>query len=523
MAEGQALLRAVINSPDDDAPRLEYAGWLESRGEPERGEFIRVQCALDAMPADDPRRPPLQAREAELLELYGWTWAEEFGTEITEWVFRRGFIERVEMSLERPADEILAVLSKGPIRHVRDTGQFCSLDGVVEALPQLDRLTGLEFWGLYAFKDRLVAKLLKSPHLRNLRTLILHHDRNGNLVKDKVLIEGLTSPHRMNLRELAVNVDGMWRGPSPEVLMAMARSPYLANLRKLDLSETELTVELIRTLGQSPAFARLEELDLGGCRFPPRFWDEVLKEPWLPRLKWLRLSGAASIDAKGFDIDDLKNLPTYRRGFEERVAVVDWDTEFIRPYYRNTSWQGLTWEEHRSRPLRAMNRLVRARDYTGLENAYRRLCQALAGAEIRAEIDCLPFDDYEEKLHEGVQKVLDILPKKRGKAIYLRIRSDIQWMGEFHLQANDLAVTGDEVPQEFSHEAPIAAIQGPDFPEAAQIYQRHPLHAGTRPSGPALYLLARTLAAFGRCLAGYDLPTPVYFSCVDAVFCMSRP
>jgi uncharacterized protein (TIGR02996 family) len=523
VAEGQALLRAVINSPDDDAPRLEYAVWLESKGEPERGEFIRVQCALDTLPSDDPRRPPLQAREAELLEQYGWTWAEEFGTEITEWVFRRGFIERVEMSLERSVDQILAVLSKGPIRHLRDTGQFCSFDGVFEALPQLDRLTGLEFWELYAFKDRLVAKLLNSPHLGNLRTLILHHDRNGNLVKDKVLIEGLMSPYRMNLRELAVNVDGTWRGPSPEVLMAVAHSPYLANLRKLDLSETKLTVELIRALGQSPAFAHLEELDLGGCRFPPQLWDEVLKQPWLPRLKWLRLSGAATINAEGFNIDYLKNLPTYRSGFEERVAVVDWDTEFIDPYYRNTSWHGLTWKERRSRPLRAMNRLIRAKDYVGLENEYRRLCQVLVSAEIRAEIDCLPFDVYKEKLHEGVQKVLDVLPKKRGKAIYLRIRPDLEWMGEFHVQANDLAVTEDEVPAEFSYEGPIAEIKGPDFPEAAQIYKRHPLQAGTRPSGPALYLLARTIAAYGRCLAEHDLPTPVYFSCMYAVFCMSRP
>ncbi|AGA28644.1 TIGR02996 domain-containing protein [Singulisphaera acidiphila] len=523
MAEGQALLRAVIDSPDDDAPRLEYAGWLESRGEPERGEFIRVQCALDTMSADDPRRPPLQAREAELLEQHGWTWAEEFGTEITEWVFRRGFIERVEMSLERPADQILAVLSKGPIRHIRDAGQFDDFDGLVEALPQLDHLTGLEFWKLYVCNDRLVAKLLNSPHLRNLRTLILHHDRNGNLVEDEVLIEGLMSPYRMNLRELAVNVDVMWRGPSPKVLMAMARSPYLANLRKLDLSETELTVELIRALGQSPAFAHLEELDLGGCSFPPRLWDEVLQGPWLPRLKWLRLSGAATTDAEGFHVDDLKNLPTYRSGFEDRVAVVDWDTVFIAPNYRNTSWQGLTWKERRSRPLRVMNPWVRAKDYAGLENEYRRLCQALAGAEIRAEIDCLPFDVYEEKLHKRVQKVLGVLPKKRGKAISLRISPDFEWRGEFHVQANDLAVTEDEVPEEISYEGPIVQIKGPDFPEASQIYQRHPLQAGTRPSGPALYLLARTVAAYGRCLAGHDLPVPVYFGCRHAVFCMSRP
>src|SRR5436305_13911531 len=108
------------------------------------------------------------------------------------------------MGLERPADEILAILDQGPIRHVRDTAQCCSLAGLVEALPRLERLTGLELWELYAFDDRSMAQLLNSPHLRNLRTLILHHDRNGNLVDDQVLIEGLASPHRQNLGELAV-------------------------------------------------------------------------------------------------------------------------------------------------------------------------------------------------------------------------------------------------------------------------------------------------------------------------------
>jgi hypothetical protein len=240
-------------------------------------------------------------------------------------------------------------------------------------------------------------------------------------------------------------------------------------------------------------------------------------------LKWLRLSRTTTINAEGFNIDDLKDTPTYRGGFERHVAVVDWDTEFIDPFMRNTSWQGFTWKEPRIRPLRAMNRSVRARDYAGLEVEYRRLCQALAGAEVRAEIDCLPFDVYEEKLHKGVRKVLNVLPKQAGKAIFLRVRPDLDWMGEFHVQANDLAATEDEVPEEFSYEGPIAGFEGPDFPEAGEIYQRFPLHSGTRPSGPALFLMARTIAAFGRCLATYDLPVPVYFSCTDAVFCMNRP
>jgi uncharacterized protein (TIGR02996 family) len=37
------LLRTLLERPDDDAPRLVYADWLDENGEPDRAEFIRVQ------------------------------------------------------------------------------------------------------------------------------------------------------------------------------------------------------------------------------------------------------------------------------------------------------------------------------------------------------------------------------------------------------------------------------------------------------------------------------------------------
>ncbi len=196
MRTGDAFLEAVIAAPDDDAPRLLYADWLEEHDDPDRAEFIRVQCSLDRTPADDPRRQALRRREQELLGQYGWRWAEELGPGVSEWVYRRGFVERVTMGLETSADHILAVLRKAPIRHVRDISQFCDLTGVTDALPHLGRLTGLEFWGLYAFDNALLQKILTSPHLLNLRTLILHHDRNGNLAEEQVLVEAMHLPHR---------------------------------------------------------------------------------------------------------------------------------------------------------------------------------------------------------------------------------------------------------------------------------------------------------------------------------------
>lgn len=46
MTEREGFLTAIIENPDDDAPRLQYADWLEEKGECERAEFIRVQIEL---------------------------------------------------------------------------------------------------------------------------------------------------------------------------------------------------------------------------------------------------------------------------------------------------------------------------------------------------------------------------------------------------------------------------------------------------------------------------------------------
>lgn len=46
MTDDAAFLAAICARPDDDLPRLVYADWLDEHGRGERGEFIRVQCAI---------------------------------------------------------------------------------------------------------------------------------------------------------------------------------------------------------------------------------------------------------------------------------------------------------------------------------------------------------------------------------------------------------------------------------------------------------------------------------------------
>ena len=64
MSERDAFLQAVCEHPEDDAPRLVFADWLEEHGDPARADFIRTQIELAKLSPDDPRRPALQEREA---------------------------------------------------------------------------------------------------------------------------------------------------------------------------------------------------------------------------------------------------------------------------------------------------------------------------------------------------------------------------------------------------------------------------------------------------------------------------
>lgn len=93
------FIQTIIASPDDDAPRLVYADWLEEQGDP-RGEFIRIQCELAKMPEDDPRRWDLELRQGRLLRWYGWQWwYMPFDPTSVRPSFYRGFVEEITVSI----------------------------------------------------------------------------------------------------------------------------------------------------------------------------------------------------------------------------------------------------------------------------------------------------------------------------------------------------------------------------------------------------------------------------------------
>src|SRR5262245_14682321 len=111
MSEREAFLRAVYADPDDDAPRLALADWLDEHGDRldrARAEFIRVQIELARLirQADRvgfsrtwKRLYPLRNRNEKLWQRHGARWRAELpalaGIEWYETMWTRGFASYV--------------------------------------------------------------------------------------------------------------------------------------------------------------------------------------------------------------------------------------------------------------------------------------------------------------------------------------------------------------------------------------------------------------------------------------------
>lgn len=73
MSDREALLQAVLDAPDDDAPRLIYADLLDELSEHDRAEFIRVQCEVYRT-ADNTRFTRLVKHSMKILRGHWWKW-----------------------------------------------------------------------------------------------------------------------------------------------------------------------------------------------------------------------------------------------------------------------------------------------------------------------------------------------------------------------------------------------------------------------------------------------------------------
>jgi uncharacterized protein (TIGR02996 family) len=345
MSLDKAFLADIVEHPDDDAPRLVYADWLEDNGDPQRAEFIRTQCELarPRMPGGPARRRELQKREKSLFADHGERWTEATGKWYTAHLrcWNRGFPHIASVggsTLSSVAAVLPHLFATAPVTDliIDNLNQINPADGEKfasrRALSRLRRLhfsSGV-FSGLLreqsAVCEQELAALFRSPHLANLEQLELIQIAVGEQGLQSILtlprlhaVEFYStnvprgtarricrSPLASRLTELRLSDDH-----GPAAVKAIAETPALVNLRVLDLNQTGINDQSAIRLAVSAHLAGLRELVLYYGDIGDAGAAALANSPHLGKLRLLDL-GRNQIGTPG--VRSLINSTTLPRG-----------------------------------------------------------------------------------------------------------------------------------------------------------------------------------------------------------------
>jgi uncharacterized protein (TIGR02996 family) len=340
MSDQAALLAAIIANPDEDAPRLVYADWLDenlpdqapspSSGPSARAEYIRVQCRLARYPHDEPDYPELLEREEDLAE-----WLQTHARdaeedpklpEYLEWFgsfdsgdgreFGRGFPEQMHYTdyEDEPQDNIDRILpalkeafADSACRTLNMEDAYGSEIAGIAADPVVAGLRGFNISDIADDEeDKAVRAIAASPHLSGLRRLALDFNIDEDALRRLAKAQHLGALEHLsldypapaglkplgearwfrNLRSLHLWVDDR------DTLKTIAEFPKMPNLVSLTLNGAVApTATAVRKFVASASFPRLAKLDVSHVRLTPELIALLARGAW--PLRHLRLSRVA--------------------------------------------------------------------------------------------------------------------------------------------------------------------------------------------------------------------------------------
>ncbi len=293
MSQADAFLAAVRDAPDDDAPRLIFADWLDDHGDADRAAFIRAQVRLARLAPHAPERLDLEDEADDLLRRHP-EWAGRLPELAQRWAFRRGFVEAVTLHSGDFLCYASGLTADFPLREVC----FLHAGEQVGALARSPHLAGVESLAFrvvpHVTADRLrpepLGELFASPHLGRLSVL----DLSACGVEWQQVQMLLGSPLLARLRRLDLSNN---YGVGDRVVRELAQTPAARSLEVLRLSRASLTTAGLRDLLTAPCLSGLTHLDLADCsgagRVPtPDAAVKALASPLPPRLADLNLNAA---------------------------------------------------------------------------------------------------------------------------------------------------------------------------------------------------------------------------------------
>jgi uncharacterized protein (TIGR02996 family) len=290
--------RAIAENPEDAAPYAAYADWLTEQGDP-RGEFIRVQLALEDEALDSARRSAVRAEEDRLLKahLREWLGPELAGVIIpgkkdaelqATVAFRRGWLDSLEFpSMETEITRALAA-SRATVRlrslTFVDGGYEEEWDDLIGApfVPRLRHFRiGSEPFSASGMAEPVTEFLRPARDLETLELMTHGVDTNTLFVMPfprlRVLavhclsaypLDVLTAnPSFTNLERLAFHPHAAEPGDGEAYLrlaelQAITRSRFLKGIRHLEFHLSDAGDEGCRELVQSGFLKQLRHLSL---------------------------------------------------------------------------------------------------------------------------------------------------------------------------------------------------------------------------------------------------------------------
>jgi uncharacterized protein (TIGR02996 family) len=346
MSDEAPFLDAIRANPDDDHVRLIFADWLEERGDP-RGEFIRVQYALEAPATDARRTMALRIREKELLATHARDWLGPLAELHEHITFRRGFPDEANLSVDlflESAERLRFVPLRRVALHHRK-GMLGFLDDHMPQLvecPHLAAFTGLHLQG--GISDLGMRMLADSPHLAGLRELRFSH---GGFDLDGIRALA-ASPHLHGLTSLGITAT-----PIGDLGLQALCTALLPSLTKLRLWHCEITATGVRYLARSELLGRLTRLDLSRNKLCNPALRTLAAAPRLAKVQELRLSHT------GIDSIGVRALATSRHVTGLRLLDLSDNTISVgglAPLAASPHLSGLTDLFLRSVPINEVNR-----------------------------------------------------------------------------------------------------------------------------------------------------------------------
>jgi uncharacterized protein (TIGR02996 family) len=275
----RAFLDSIAADPEDDAPRLVFADWLDDHGLAHRAEFVRLQCRLARMEEDDHERLDLELREADLLFVYGKQWAvmPRSTAEALSRQFRRGFPDYLSLKAADFLKRGRTLFAAAPIT---DLGLWY-LGGKaaqVAASPLLGRLRALRLYesGLTPAGLRILGA---SPHLGGVRELTTDL---ALTVEHARALSGWPALPRLRRLELRAEARGLATLAGPGQLAGLRRFEFVGPARAAEFG------------GLRAAAPELTHLHLAGLSITPELLEALAGQPALTSLS---LKGGVPADA----------------------------------------------------------------------------------------------------------------------------------------------------------------------------------------------------------------------------------